>query len=246
MDIEQNKILKTMRTKRFAIEVLSMVEKVAGHHFYSLYHLGGAKTIREWGELAEDDPSQRTSQTTVRVCHDFEYAIAKVLKDSYGYEIVPKSGTHNIIGNFDVAVKKGETVLAFEVKTTQAKDWTGSTHSHNCGKVPFYALIQYDLDLDIKLGKNALHGLFKACHFSVTSPLENGDAIIVWNGEATNSNSRTTGKIRKGDAGKYAPMISLGHTSIARARKWTKIVKEDLTPYRSTKTGRLLIGKKRL
>ena len=246
MDIEQNKILKTMRTKRFAIEVISMVEKVAGHHFYSLYHLGGAKTIREWGELAEDDPSQRTSQTTVRVCHDFEYAIAKVLKDSYGYEIVPKSGTHNIIGNFDVAVKKGETVLAFEVKTTQAKDWTGSTHSHNCGKVPFYALIQYDLDLDIKLGKNALHGLFKACHFSVTSPLENGDAIIVWNGEATNSNSRTTGKIRKGDAGKYAPMISLGHTSIARARKWTKIVKEDLTPYRSTKTGRLLIGKKRL
>ena len=84
MDIEQNKILKTMRTKRFAIEVLSMVEKVAGHHLYSLYHLGGAKTIREWGELAEDDPSQRTSQTTVRVCHAFAYAIAKGLKDSYG------------------------------------------------------------------------------------------------------------------------------------------------------------------
>jgi len=246
MSNEQNNILKTMRTKRFALEVLAMVEKVAGHHFYSLYHLGGAKTIREWGELAEDDPSQRTSQTTVRVCHDFEYAIAKVLKDNYGYEIVPKSGTHEIVGNFDVAVKRGETLLAFEVKTTQAKDWTGSTHSHNCGKVPFYALIQYDLDLDTKLGKNALYGMFKACHFSVTSPLENGEAIIVWNGEATNSNSRTTGKIMKGNAGKYQPMISLGHTSIARARKWTKIVKEDLTPYRSVKTGRLLVGKRRL
>ena len=224
----QAEILKVMRTKRFAIQVLSMVEKVAGHHFYSLYHLGGAKTVREWGELAEDDPSQRTSQTTVRVCHDFEYAIAKVLKDSYDYDIVPKSGTHNIVGNFDVAVKKGETLLAFEVKTTQAKDWTGSTHSHNCGKVPFYVLIQYDLNLDTPLGKNALHGLFKACHFSVTSPLDNGDAIIVWNGEATNSNSRTTGKIKKGNAGKYAPMICLGYTSIHNCRKWTKIIKLSL------------------
>ena len=96
--------------------------------FYSLYHLGGAKTVREWGELAEDDPSQRTSQITVRVCHDFEYAISKVLKESYGYEIVPKSGTNNIEGNFDVAIQKGETVLAFEVKTTQSTNgWTGST-----------------------------------------------------------------------------------------------------------------------
>ena len=246
MDTEQNKILKTMRTKRFAIEVLSMVEKVAGHHFYSLYHLGGAKTVREWGELAEDDPSQRTSQTTVRVCHDFEYAIAKVLKDNYGYEIMPKSGTHDIVGNFDVAVKKGETLVAFEVKTTQAKDWTGSTHTHNCGKVPFYVLIQYDLNLDIELGKNALYGLFKACHFSVTSPLDDGDAIIVWNGKATDSNSRTTGKIMKGNAGKYQPMICLGHTSIVNCRKWTKIVKENLASYRSVKTGRLLTGKKRL
>ena len=76
-------ILKTMRTRKFALQVLAMVEEVAGHHFYSLYHLGGAKTIREWGELAEDDPSQRTSQITVRICHDFEYAIAKVLKDKY-------------------------------------------------------------------------------------------------------------------------------------------------------------------
>jgi len=245
MNTTTEEILRKMRTKDFAVRVLSMVEKVAGHHFYSLHHLGGASTVREWGELAEDDPSQRTSQTTVRICHDFEYAIAKVLKDQYGYNIVPKSGTHDISGNFDVAVKSGETVLAFEVKTTQAKDWTGSTHTHNCGKVPFYVLIQYDLDLDIQLGKNALHGLFKACHFSVTSPLDNGDAIIVWNGEATNSNSRTTGKIKKGDAGKYQPMICLGHTSIARSRKWTKIVKEDMSPYRSAKTRRLLTPKRR-
>lgn len=245
MNTTTEEILRKMRTKDFAVRVLSMVEKVAGHHFYSLHHLGGANTVREWGELAEDDPSQRTSQTTVRICHDFEYAIAKVLKDQYGYNIVPKSGTHDISGNFDVAVKSGETVLAFEVKTTQAKDWTGSTHTHNCGKVPFYVLIQYDLDPDIQLGKNALHGLFKACHFSVTSPLDNGDAIIVWNGEATNSNSRTTGKIKKGDAGKYQPMICLGHTSIARSRKWTKIVKEDMSPYRSAKTRRLLTPKRR-
>jgi len=239
MDIRQE-ILNHMRTKRFALKVLSMVESVAGHHFYSLHHLGGAKTVREWGELAEDDPSQRTSQITVRICHDFEYAIAKVLKDSYGYDIVPKSSANNINGNFDVAVQKGETVLAFEVKTTQAKDWTGSTHSHKCGKVPFYALIQYDLDLDIPLGENSLHGLFKACHFSVTSPLQDGSAIIEWSGKATNSNSRTTGKIRKHNAAQYEPMICLGSTSIVRSRKWTKIIKENLEPYRGYTTPALM------
>ena len=134
-------ILATMRTKKFALQVLSMVEEVAGHHFLFTAPLGWCKHYPRMGRVAEDDPSQRTSQITVRICHDFEYAIAKVLKDKYGYEIVPKSGTSDIKGNFDVAVKSGETVLAFEVKTTQAKDWTGSTHSHKCGKVPFYALI---------------------------------------------------------------------------------------------------------
>ena len=87
-------------------------------------------------------------------------------------------------------------MLAFEVKTTQSKDWTGSTHSHNCGKVPFCPH-SIRLGLNIPLGSNSLHGLFKACHFSVTSPLSDGTAIIEWNGQATNSNSRTTGKIKK-------------------------------------------------
>ena len=227
-------MLETMRTKRFALEVLQSVEQCAGYHFYSLYHLGGAKTIREWGELAEDDPSQRTSQITVRVCHDFEYAIAKVLKESYGYEVVPKSGTNEIEGNFDVAIQKGETVLAFEVKTTQSTNgWTGSTHSAGCGKVPFYALIQYELDLDSELGSQSLHGLFKSCHFSVTSPLDNGDAIIQWSGKASKTNSRTTGKIRKGDAFQYDFMLCLGSVSTERCRKWAKTLKEELSEYRT-------------
>ena len=227
-------MLKTMRTKRFALEVLRAVEQCAGMHFYSLYHLGGAKTVREWGELAEDDPSQRTSQITVRVCHDFEYAIAKVLKDNYGYEIVPKSGTNDIEGNFDVAISRDDTVLAFEVKTTQSSNgWTGSTHTTGCGKVPFYVLIQYELDLDIELGSTSLHGLFKSCHFSVTSPSENGEAIIHWMGQASDTNSRTTGKIRKEDASEYSPMICLGEVNTDRCRKWAKTLKEDLARYRS-------------
>ena len=223
-----------MRTKKFALEVLHAVESTAGYHFYSLYKLGGAKTVREWGELAEDDPSQRTSQITVRVCHDFEYAIANVLTEQYGYDIVPKTQTKGIDGNFDVAIKKGDTVLAFEVKTTQSSNgWTGSTHSHNRGKVPFYVLIQYELDMDIELGGRELHGLFKACHFSVTSPLEDGTAIIQWMGQATNSNSRTTGKIKKSDSALYAPMVCLGAVSIKNCRKWTKTTKECLNQYRT-------------
>ena len=228
-------ILSTMRTKRFALEVLSAVESTAGYHFYSLYKLGGAKTIREWGELAEDDPSQRTSQITVRVCHDFEYAIASVLTNQYGYDIVPKTQTEGIDGNFDVAVKKNETVLAFEVKTTQSSNgWTGSTHSHNRGKVPFYVLIQYELDMDIELGGHELYGLFKSCHFSVTSPCDDGTAIIQWMGQATDSNSRTTGKIRKSDCKLYKPMICLGDVSVKNCRKWTKTTKESLDQYRTS------------
>jgi len=224
-----------MRTKRFALEVLSAVESTAGYHFYSLYKLGGAKTIREWGELAEDDPSQRTSQITVRVCHDFEYAIASVLTNQYGYDIVPKTQTEGIDGNFDVAVKKNETVLAFEVKTTQSSNgWTGSTHSHNRGKVPFYVLIQYELDMDIELGGHELYGLFKSCHFSVTSPCDDGTAIIQWMGQATDSNSRTTGKIRKSDCKLYKPMICLGDVSVKNCRKWTKTTKESLDQYRTS------------
>lgn len=227
-------ILETMRTKRFALEVLQAVEHCAGYHFYSLHYLGGAKTVREWGELAEDDPSQRTSQITVRVCHDFEYAIAKVLKDNYGYEIVPKSSTDEIEGNFDVAIQKGDTVLAFEVKTTQSSNgWTGSTHTTGCGKVPFYVLIQYELDLDIELGSQALYGLFKSCHFSVTSPKQNGDAIIHWSGQASETNSRTTGKIAKEDAFVYDTMICLGTVDTERCRKWAKTSKEDLSQYRT-------------
>ena len=195
-----------------------------------------AQRLCENGEkLAEDDPSQRTSQITVRVCHDFEYAIAKVLKDSYGYEIIPKSDATDIEGNFDVAIQKGKTVVAFEVKTTQSSNgWTGSTHSAGCGKVPFYVLIQYELDLDIELGSQTLNGLFKSCHFSVTSPMEDGSAIIQWMGQATDSNSRTTGKIRKGDSELYNTMICLGDVSVKRCRKWAKTTKENLDEYRTS------------
>ncbi len=234
----QQDILELMRTKNFALRVLDLVETVAGHHFYSLYYLGGAKTVREWGELAEDDPSQRTSQTTVRVCHDFEYAIAKVLQDTYGYEIIPKTiDIEGVDGRYDVAVSRGEgsSVLAFEVKTTQSTNgWTGSTHSHNAGKVPFYVLIQYGLDMDIALGQGSLYGLFKTCHFSVTSPMANGDAIIEWRGQATNSNSRTTGKILKENTDTYRDMICLGSVSDNRSRVWAKCNQEDMSVYRTS------------
>lgn len=240
MDTTIIEILDTMRTKRFALEVLHEVEQCAGMHFYSLYHLGGAKTVREWGELAEDDPSQRTSQITVRVCHDFEYAIGKVLREQYGYDLVGKSDTHTIQGNFDVAVKKGETVLAFEVKTTQSTNgWTGSTHTTDCGKVPFYVLVQYELDLDIELGDTSLYGFFKSCHFSVISPLDNGDAIIQWNGQATSNNSRTTGKISIDDSAEYEDMVSLGSVSTKHCRKWAKTNKEDLSQYRTNRDNSL-------
>lgn len=229
------KVLDIMRNRKFALEVLDLVEGVAGHHFYSLYALGGAKTVREWGELAEDEPRQQTSQKTVRICHDFEYAIAKVLRDTYGYQLLSKQTILESGGRYDVALKQGQSVLAFEVKTTQSSNgWTGSTHTQGTGKVPFYVLIQYKLDDDATLGTGSLYGLFKSCHFSVTSPLENGEAIIEWNGKATSSNSSTTGKIALSNADKYVPMVCLGSVSKKRKTIWAGTEAVDLHPYRDS------------
>lgn len=230
-------ILDIMRTKKFALEVLRIVEEYAGLHFLSLHYLGGARTVREWGELAEDDKRQQTVQTTVRLCHDFEYAIAKVLKDNYGLTILSKSDETNINGNYDVAIDLGgESVLAFEVKSTQADKWQGSTHSTGCGKVPFYVGIQFDLDLDIELGEQSLFGLFKTCHFCVTSPLEDGSAIIGWKGEATKSNSSTNGQVLLEHAPLYENMVVLGEIDSRKKSSkhiYLKTIKEDLTKYRT-------------
>ena len=87
--------------------------------------------------------------------------------------------------------------------------------------------------MDIELGGQDLYGLFKSCHFSVTSPIEDGSAIIQWMGQATDSNSRTTGKIRKCDSELYNTMICLGEVSTKSCRKWTKTTKESLDQYRT-------------
>ena len=146
---------------------------------------------------------------------------------------MPKSEENEIEGNFDVAIQKGETVFAFEVKTTnlQRLDWLYSLYWLWQSSILYF--IQYELDLDIELGSQALYGLFKSCHFSVTSPKQNGDAIIHWSGQASETNSRTTGKIAKDDAFVYDTMICLGTVNTDRCRKWAKTLKEDLSQYRT-------------
>ena len=52
-------------------------------------------------------------------------------------------------------------------------------------------------------------------------------------GQASETNSRTTGKIRKEDAIEYDFMICLGSVDTTRSRKWAKTLKEDLVQYRT-------------
>ena len=52
-------------------------------------------------------------------------------------------------------------------------------------------------------------------------------------GQASETNSRTTGKIAKDDAFVYDTMICLGTVNTDRCRKWAKTLKEDLSQYRT-------------
>lgn len=227
------RLLKIMRSREFALRVLDKVESVAGYHFLSLYDLGAIKTIDDWARLAEDNPAQQTTQLTVRFCHDFEYAIPKVLEEHYGYCIVGKEEVLEVTGNYDFAVREPSDslseALAFEVKSTQCKaGWTGSTHTTGVGKVPYYVLVQYGIDRSTIVGRKALHGMITDCHFSVTSPTETGEEVIVWGGTASKNNSRTTGKIPLTLHEQYRDMVSLGGIRTKGCSVWTSITREKL------------------
>jgi len=236
-------ILRTMRTEEFAYRVLDKVETHAGNHFLSLYHMAGVRTIGEWGEIIEEEKRQQTTAKTVRIAYDFEYAIKQVLEEM-GIKTLSKVEESNDEGRCDFKVQASDGIHSFEVKTTQGTGgWTGATHSEGRGKAWNYILIQYELNNNAKLGTPNLYGLFKTAHFSVTSPV-NDKPVITWSGQATNSNSSTTGKIPIGMFEEYKKMVSAG--SVIRTnqtKKWCKIGKADLQSGRNA-YNRLWIAKK--
>lgn len=227
-------ILRTMRTKEFAYRVLDKVETHAGNHFLSLYHMAGVKTIGEWGEIIEEEKRQQTTAKTVRIAYDFEYAIKQVLEE-LGVKTLSKTDESTDEGRCDFKVEASDGIHSFEVKTTQGTGgWTGATHSEGRGKAWNYILIQYELNNDASLGNSNLYGLFKTAHFSVTSQVNN-KPVITWSGQATNTNSSTTGKIPITMFEEYRKMVSAG--SVIRTnqtKKWCKIGKVDLRSHRNS------------
>jgi len=228
-----NDLMKFMRTKQFAIEVLSMVESVVGYNFMSLRILEpNIKTLADYARYVEESKGQQTVYLTVRAAYEFEYAIKRVLSD-HGFETVSK--IHNTAeqkNDFGVQVSDREQTAWFEVKTTQSKNgWTGATHSKGSGKVDNYVLVSYELDRDMTLppidgsSPGALHGVFKSVHFSVVDAFDMG-----WHGAATDRSSFTTAKIHNSQHSAYTPQIVLGSTD--RKTVNCAINRESLNPYR--------------
>jgi hypothetical protein len=219
--------LKMLRSKEFALHVISLVESTAAAHFASAALLDDSIiTIRDWAEAIEEQKRQQTSAVSVRFAYDFEFALVRACKD-FDIAVLRKEEGDAPGHDFRV-ITSDDGIVPFEVKTTQsANGWTGSTHSKGKGKAESYVLVSYELDYDLPIPKNtfSFENVIKAVHFSVLD-----DCAVAWSGEATDSNSASTGKIHVNSVDEYRKSISLG--SVEPKIKWCKCLREDIAQHR--------------
>ena len=219
--------LKVLRSKEFALHVISLVESTAAAHFASAALLDDSIiTIRDWAEAIEEQKRQQTSAVSVRFAYDFEFALVRACKD-FDIAVLRKEEGDAPGHDFRV-ITSDDGIIPFEVKTTQsANGWTGSTHSKGKGKAESYVLVSYELDYDLPIPKNtfSFENVIKAVHFSVLD-----DCAVAWSGEATDSNSASTGKIHVNSVDEYRKSISLG--SVEPKIKWCKCLREDIAQHR--------------
>ena len=223
----RNKTLQALRSKDFALHVISLVERTAAAHFASAALMDDSiVTIRDWAEAIEEQKRQQTSAVSVRFAYDFEFALVRACKD-FGIAVLGKEEGDAPGHDFRV-ITSDDGIIPFEVKTTQsANGWTGSTHSEGKGKAESYVLVSYELDYELPIPKNTFSftNVIKAVHFSVLD-----ECAVAWNGEATDNNSSTTGKIHVNSVDEYRKSISLG--SVEPKQKWCKCLREDIAQYR--------------
>ena len=227
----RNKTLQALRSKDFALHTINLVERTAAAHFASAALMDDTiVTIRDWAEAIEEQKRQQTSAVSVRFAYDFEFALVRACKD-FGIAALGKEEGDAPGHDFRV-VTSDDGIIPFEVKTTQSSNgWTGSTHSEGKGKAESYVLVSYELDYELPIPKNTFSftNVIKAVHFSV---LDN--CAVAWNGEATDNNSSTTGKISINHIDEYRKSISLGDAKIPQGSraKWCKCLREDIMQYR--------------
>jgi len=223
----RKKTLQMLRTKEFALHVIALVERTAAAHFTAASSMDDSiVTIRDWAQAIEEQKRQQTSAVSVRFAYDFEFALVRACKD-FGVAVLGKEEGDAPGHDFRV-ITSDDGIIPFEVKTTQsANGWTGSTHSEGKGKAESYVLVSYELDYDLPIPKDtfSFENVIKAVHFSVLD-----DCAVAWSGEATDSNSSTTGKIHVNSVDEYRKSISLG--SVEPKQKWCKCLREDMSQHR--------------
>ncbi len=229
--MKEQQCLNLMRSRKFQLRVISIVEESAACHFQSAIASDeDIKNLHDWKSAIEEQPRQQTSALSVKFAYDYEFAIIRACKE-FSLPVMKKEEGDAPGHDFRLATSdKG--VVPFEVKTTQSTGgFTGSTHSEAKGKAENYVLISYELDLGkpIPKGTFEFYGVVKSAHFAVLTGTE-----VSWAGAATDSNSSTTGKIPVEKFEEYMDSVTLG--AVSPCKKWCKIIREDLLPYRSSNT----------
>ena len=181
------------------------------------------RTVGDWAEAVEEEVRQSTSVLTVRFAYDFEARIRQVAR-LHGVEILDKDESE--VGCDFRVVTSDFGIIHFEVKTTLSLNgWTGSTHSEARGKAQNYALVSFELNLDYPISNTSmsLAGVISAVHISVLD-----DSVpFNWNGNASNSNSSTTGKVASSSYKAYSKSVVFG--SVKKNRVWCKCIREDIS-----------------
>lgn len=220
----KKEILNILRSREFVYRTLEIVESVLAYSFLSRVLLDESiVTIDDWAKELEEQKRQQTTVVSVQVAYVFEGALLKACKE-FGLDALKKEEGESAGHDFRIRTSDGD-IMMFEVKTTQnVKGWTGSTHSEGKGKADNYVLINYGLDKDLPIPTDGspFTGVINAIHVSVLD----SECNVDWNGEATDRNSSTTGKIPAYALEAYKKSIVFG--SAKPNRKWCKIIREKL------------------
>ena len=86
----KKQLMKALKSKTFALQVLKKVEEISGDNFKSLRRLHtDIKTIQDYLDYVESDTGQQSVWLTIRFAYEFENAIQSVLR-KWRYEILVK------------------------------------------------------------------------------------------------------------------------------------------------------------
>ena len=203
--------MKKLHNKKLYYEVTRKVEQIVPCNFGLVCKEN--KSLNEYYPDGEIEKSEKVGLVTIKLAELFNVALVDVL-NKHGINAKVKCNN------------KGDLTInnePWELKTTQGKNFQGSTHASN--KCNNYILIKYKLDYDKKLD-NSNKGLIKELFVCVFEGLNNS----WWKGTASHNNSRTTLKIPISEWNNYNNYVIVGSLNNLNRRnlKYCRSLRETI------------------